>query len=125
VYVTAPAEADTCNVKILNTVYTYLSILGNSVTFGVGLSLIILSWVLKSIKGRIQGRWGRGATRNLRWILDGRMQLLRQLYEKIRPENLVIRQEYIWDKVDESVPILSNFAPMAGADEHNSPRYTF
>ncbi len=111
--VTRPARSNTCNVKIRSSSYTNFNILGIGIIFGVGGFLVLLSWFLDTIVGSVQDRTGWGRSRKLCWILDSRMQLLRQLYQEIVLESMDMRKKYEWENVDGSIPVLSDRAPMA------------
>jgi hypothetical protein len=133
---TPPLSAQTCDVKVQSAVYTNFSVLGIGIIFGVGLSLWVFSWAVDTIVGKVQKLTGWGRIRRVTWILDSKMQLLRQLYEEFVPDGVQARKKYAWDMVEDSVPVLedkTDIANMPDIVQENGtegqvkrwPRYAF
>jgi hypothetical protein len=129
-----PANSATCNVKVRSSAYTNFSVLGIGIIFGVGGFLLVLSWVVDILVGKVQELTGRGKERKVQWMLDSKIQLLRQLYDEILPPGMSIRKEYDWAKVEGAVPILPGRPAMAdvaqaadGLERQGKswPRYAF
>ncbi|CEI62474.1 unnamed protein product [Fusarium venenatum] len=57
------------------------SILGLGLLFGIGLYIIVLSFILEFLMAWIQTWLGRGVSRARRWERDGTLQQMRLLYE--------------------------------------------
>ncbi|KAE9363828.1 hypothetical protein N431DRAFT_564404 [Stipitochalara longipes BDJ] len=72
-----------CNSQIIRSPnFTSFSILGISLIFGLGGLTICVSLCMESVVGYFQRRWRRGLFQQLRWRLDGKLQLQRMAFEE-------------------------------------------
>jgi hypothetical protein len=105
---TPPLSRQTCDVKVRSGGYTNFSVLGIAIVFGVGGFLWVFSWVVDTIIGKLQKATGWGTFRRATWLLDCKMQLLRQLYETFGPDAAPLGKRYAWEGFEDSVPVLED-----------------
>jgi hypothetical protein len=78
-----PSFKSLCNSQIIRSPnFTSFSILGISLIFGFGGLTICISLCMESVVGYLQRRWRRGLFQQVRWRLDGKLQLQRMAFEE-------------------------------------------
>ena len=78
-----PTFNSLCNSQIIRSPnFTSFSMLGISLIFGLGGLTICISLCMESVVGYFRRRWRRGLFQQVRWRLDGKLQLQRMAFEE-------------------------------------------
>lgn len=95
-----------CTQKIRSKDHTSFSVVGLGVTFGVGLLLVLLSYLLDPIMTCLQRRRGIAEYKRLKWSTDAFLQLQRLAYEGAG--------QGTWSYADGDVPVTKKDDMLAG-----------